>query len=325
MNNKKVSVGIISYNHLTYLPTAIESVLNQTYQNIEIVIVDDGSKDGSLEFAENYARKFPNIKVFTHENHSNKGISATCNLAIEKSTGEYISILGSDDAFYSYTIEEQLKFLEENPACGMVCGVCQHIDQNGEKLPRIFGENVWADSDALKNMFIENPISAPTVMVRRACYDEVGLYDTDLIYSDYEMWLRIMVFSDWKIGFIDKFLAMYRVHTTNVSLNQPYFVNRQRMLDIFRKVENMLNTRKERHPSTRKWLKQGIAVSTLDMFYNKAGEGRVWQSLKYILKAAKLHPVLFLSVRRWASIFYRISRGLVNQGFSGKETSSDNL
>jgi len=111
----RVSVCIPSYNYAAYLPEAIESILAQTYLDFEIIVVDDASKDNSQAVAEDYARRYPNkVRIFTHPGRVNKGVSATCNLAIEKSRGEYLAWLGSDDVWYPEKLARQVDELDRN-------------------------------------------------------------------------------------------------------------------------------------------------------------------------------------------------------------------
>jgi len=124
----KVSICIPSYNHARFLPAAIESALAQTHKNIEIVIVDDGSTDNSLKIAGSYASKYPSIVfLHTHPGHCNRGISATMNLAAQKSTGEYWSTIGSDDVLYSNKTERQVAYLDKHPNVAWVYSCVQHI------------------------------------------------------------------------------------------------------------------------------------------------------------------------------------------------------
>lgn len=323
MSIPKISVGIISYNHAKFLPTTVESVLVQAYENFEILIVDDGSTDDSLAIAESYAAKHSNVRVFTHPGHVNKGISATCNLAVEKAQGDYINILGSDDAYYDYTLREQVNFLEAHPEKGMVCGIAQCINETGELLPRTVGEDIWSKPDCLDTMFWSNKVSAPTVMVRRECYEKVGLYAQELAYSDWEMWLRILLFSDWQIGFIDKPLAFYRVHSENVSLNNPLMVNYDRNLQVLLNLEQT-SDKNETHIESSKYqlLKELTAVATLNIFYLSAEEGRISEAGRYLSKYLKRNPKDVLRPRRFVSIFYRMAQGMTRAMFPGKLYSS---
>ena len=320
MSSPKVSICIISYNHAAFLPTTIESALAQSYRDFEIVIVDDGSTDGSLAIAEGFAAKHPNVRVFTHPNHINKGISATCNLVIEKAQGEYLALLGSDDAFFEYTIAEQVSFLENHPENGMVCGIAQYIDENGERLPETFGEDIWSKPDYLNSMFWGNKVSAPTVMMRQRCYEEVGLYDETLAYSDWEMWLRLLILSDWKIGFINKPLALYRVHSQNVSLNKSLNVNYERNLQVLLNIEQKVDeSAVEVDSSTHSSLKALVGVATLNTFYLSAEEGRMSKAAKHLSNYLKRNPTDLLRPRRIVSIIYRTAKGCGRAIFADRQ------
>src|SRR5947208_8738167 len=100
-----VSVCIASYNHAHYLPAALDSILSQTLQDFEVVVVDDGSSDQSLLILQDYAARDRRIRVFTHPGHSNRGIAASWNLAFEQSTGQFLTWIGSDDAIYPENLE----------------------------------------------------------------------------------------------------------------------------------------------------------------------------------------------------------------------------
>src|SRR5512136_490019 len=105
-----VSVCITSYNHARYLPQTIDSVLAQTWQNLEIIIVDDGSADNSHELLLDYQQQHPDkIRYYWHAGHANRGISASCNLALEKAQGEYFAWLGSDDYWLPHKLARQLQ------------------------------------------------------------------------------------------------------------------------------------------------------------------------------------------------------------------------
>jgi glycosyltransferase involved in cell wall biosynthesis len=222
-SNPKISVLIASYNHARFLPITLDSILSQTYQDFEVIIVDDGSSDNSLEILNRYAGQHSKIRVMTHPNHCNKGISASTNLAFQNSQGEYIAWLGSDDAWYPNLLARQVALIESDASLGMVYGPVHIIDENGDIRPEIlggdsgdFGLDITTHPNPLRKLLTVNVIPALTVLIRRECIDRTGLFDETLIYSDWEMWLRIM--SHWRIGYSRDVLAMYRVHGTNISV-----------------------------------------------------------------------------------------------------------
>jgi hypothetical protein len=217
LSKPKVSVCITSYNHGQFLPTALDSVLAQSYRDFEIVVVDDASTDNSLQVLESYATRHPAVRVYTHPDQGNHGISATANLAVKKARGEYIVWLGSDDVWYPDKLEQQIKLLESDSGLGLVYGRAHLIDEHGERCgPDCIGRKIDDPQKSVEDILQENPIPALTVVVRRACFDEAGLFDESLVYSDWEMWLRIA--AHWRIGFQDAALGMYRIHGSNVSV-----------------------------------------------------------------------------------------------------------
>ncbi|MCM1003744.1 MAG: glycosyltransferase [Candidatus Gastranaerophilales bacterium] len=112
----KISVVMTSYNYAEYISEAIESVINQTYTDWELVIVDDGSKDDSLEIIKKYQKSDKRIKLFQHKNGKNKGLAASLKLGIEKAESDWIAFLESDDCFHLNSLEEKVRVIEElNP------------------------------------------------------------------------------------------------------------------------------------------------------------------------------------------------------------------
>lgn len=118
-----VSVVIIFLNAEKFMTEAIESVFSQTYSNWEILLVDDGSTDKSTEIARNYAHEFPQkIYYFEHPGHENLGMSASRNLGLRNSKGEYLTLLDADDVFLPKKLERQVEILENNSEAAMVYG-----------------------------------------------------------------------------------------------------------------------------------------------------------------------------------------------------------
>jgi glycosyltransferase involved in cell wall biosynthesis len=231
-----VSVCVPSFNHARFLPAAIESVLAQTYPRIELVIVDDGSADGSLEIAQNYALRYPErVKVFVHDGHARRGISATANLAFEKSSGDYWCGLSSDDAFVADKVERQVSFLEQHPDIGMVYGRGTVIDDCGRVLGPGFVIDLSRERDPLPRLLQENCIWGQTAMIRRECFDKVGLHDGHLMYSDWELWIRIA--AHYKIAFLAGVMTYYRIHPGNSSIGLPPEVQLERHLEVMKTLE----------------------------------------------------------------------------------------
>ncbi|HFK1762613.1 beta-1,3-N-acetylglucosaminyltransferase [Bacillus wiedmannii] len=127
-----VSVIVPLYNAEKYIEETMESILNQTYKNIEIVIVDDGSKDQSSSIVKNFKKKYPEqIKYILQEN---QGVSVARNTGIESANGEYISFLDSDDLWHSTKIEKQIESMHKNNMNACYCGFMNFYEETGEKV-----------------------------------------------------------------------------------------------------------------------------------------------------------------------------------------------
>lgn len=229
--NPRVSVCIPAYNQARFLPAAIDSVLAQTYDNIEVIIVDDGSTDGTLQIAAAYAARHPEvITVFNHPEHRNLGISTTVNRSLRESSGEFCSLLGSDDILYPDKTEQQLRYLQRHPDVGAVYSSAQFMDADGNEMPQRFGQKLSGDLSAVEGLIRANRIPDMTVLFRRASLEQVGPHNEDLVYGDWEFWIRLA--AQIKMAFIDKPLVRYRVHDSNMSMGVSDEMNFQRALQV---------------------------------------------------------------------------------------------
>jgi glycosyltransferase involved in cell wall biosynthesis len=266
-----VSVCIASYNHARFLPATLESFLGQTFRDFEIIVVDDGSTDDSLEILESYARKYHEImRVFTHSGRRNLGISVTFNVAIKEARGVYWCTHGSDDVSYPDRLERQVAFLESHPDVGWVYGVADLMTKEGAPLRLLesdpvvgwmcrladsiakverplqgqfkgqFGWDLSAFPNLVERLMFGNAIAALTTMVRRKCVIEVGPFEPGLIYSDWEFWVRLA--ARYRPAFLPGAVAKYRIHDHNVSLNVPGPENLRRGLEVFTTLRRKADT-----------------------------------------------------------------------------------
>ncbi len=216
MNKPTVSVCICSYNHARYLPQTLDSVLTQTYQDFELIVVDDGSTDNSHEVLSDYQRRYPDkIRYVWHGNHANRGISASCNLALSLARGVYFAWLGSDDHWLPDKLAIQVKFMAENPAVGLSYTSAHTISATGELFPAL-GAQGYVSSEAWRQFIIANPIIASTAMITYRCFGEVGGFDENLVFSDWELWIRLA--AKYAVAFLPEPSTAYRVHGQNISI-----------------------------------------------------------------------------------------------------------
>lgn len=212
---KKVSVIIPAYNSEAFITESVESALNQTYSNLEVVVVNDGSTDGTEDVLSPFMDRIVYIKK------ENGGPASARNLGIKKSSGEYICFLDADDKYLAEKVERQVAYLDEHPDVGLVFsdasilggGFLAQRESIHEALPIYYGY-------VFPRLFIKNFIPILTVMIRRGVLDKSGLFDEDrnlISIEDYELWLRIAMY--YPVGYINERLADYRVHSSNISSN----------------------------------------------------------------------------------------------------------
>jgi len=231
-----VSVCIPSFNHAVFLGAAVESVLGQSYRNVELVVADDGSSDGSLELAMAYADRYPDrVRVCTHPGGAHRGISATANLAFRESRGEYWCGLSSDDLFYPDKVERQVAVMERRREIGLVYGSATVVDESGRPIRNAKVVDLSRQVDPLAGLIQSNCIFGQTVMVRRECFDRVGLHDEELIYSDWELWIRIV--AHYGVAFLPRPLAFYRIHSRNTSVGVAPAVQLDRAAAVMRALQ----------------------------------------------------------------------------------------
>ncbi len=207
-----VSVIMPTYNRADYLPYAIKSVLGQTYQELELHIINDGSTDNTDEVVESFASD----KRVRYHCQINKGQSAARNVGIEKSRGEYICLLDSDNLWVDDKLEIQLKYFIENPDADIIYGDGQSIDEHGRDIAtqpiKRYSGHITA------SLLISNYISNNTAICKSRCFREMGSFDENLRYAeDYDLWLRFS--TKYKFKYTPRIYTKYRVSGDRLSSN----------------------------------------------------------------------------------------------------------
>ena len=228
-----VSVCVASYNHARFLPAMLDGLLGQTFRDFEIVVVDDGSTDNSMEVLQIYADRNPEImRVYTHPGRRNRGISATVNLGFEKSRGKYWCMHDSDDVSYPDRLARQIAFLEKHRDVGWVYGVADPIDDNGAPLDGQLGSDLSSCPDLVEHFIWDNPIAATTTIIRRDCALRIGPFDEAVLYSDWEYWIRLA--SHYSPAFIPGSVIKYRIHGRNASIGVPREARLERFFHVMK-------------------------------------------------------------------------------------------
>jgi len=217
-----VSVVIASYNHGPYIEQSILSVLGQTYPNIELLVVDDGSKDDSVE----RIARLQAEHGFDFRTQQNQGLTRTLNGAIARTKGSLIVSFGSDDIMLPERIATQVAYMADKPEVGICAGNMELIDSHGEPRPeKRQRRDLPFRRLNFDDMFMGlKPFPpAPTLMLRREALDKVGGFDPDIPLEDLCIELKI-THAGYYIDVLNVVMARYRQHPTNTSKNHRFMI-----------------------------------------------------------------------------------------------------
>lgn len=215
-----ISYVVPSFNHAKYVVDCLESIKADIYCDYEIIIIDDGSTDNSVEVIEDWIAKNQNLKIqFIKQN--NRGVCSTLNRLISLAQGEYIRPVASDDLINNQGTKILVNALEENQNILVAFGDCQTINAVGETLSESHIEYLGKNKDFyakdLKKAIISQwAISGPALVYRKGFEKEIGSYDESLLIEDWNMYLRLAGMG--KLIFVDSVVAKYRIHDTNTSI-----------------------------------------------------------------------------------------------------------
>jgi len=216
LNSPLVSVVIPCYNHARYVKECIQSIIDQDYRNIELIVIDDGSKDASVQVIEEMRNvceaRFTRFEFIHREN---RGLCNTLNQALEWCEGEYYASVASDDIFLPFKIDKQVSYLEANPETVAVFGGIILIDQHGGILRKVEKPGSFGFRDIFLNRYF---LPAPTALVRRLELQAVG-YDPSIKIEDWNLWLKLSKRSMTQLVTLKESVTLYRQHQGNMSGN----------------------------------------------------------------------------------------------------------
>ena len=205
-----VSVIMPAYNCRKYISEAIQSVENQTYENWELIIVDDNSTDGTGEIVEKYKKKDIRIKYYRSE--INEGPAASRNKAIDTAKGEYIAFLDSDDIWMSEKLEIQIDFMKSNHHA-ICCSAYKKMDEYGKSLHKVYIP--YSKIDYWRCFLLSNPVGNSTVVYNRKILGNQVIPDIKK-RNDFALWLQLLRQEKYIYG-IKEPLVLYRVRQNSVS------------------------------------------------------------------------------------------------------------
>lgn len=298
-----ISVVIPAYNRAEYLKDAIDGVIGQTYQDFEIIVVDDESKDNTKEVALAYKKK---VKYIFQKN---KERGAARNNGIAHAKGDYVAFLDSDDFWLPEHLENCLKALEKNKDAAISFSNSYIFDKKGSIVSKIKSEASYGlPLGKIVSNFSSFGCNASSCLVKKQIFEKVGCFNETRALSgseDWEMWVRIAGVA--KFIPTNVYTAMIRFHTGKSSINPDSMARSMKLaLDIVYKNVNLL-------PRIRDLEKKAYSCMFTIAAINYYASGDCSTSRKYLKKAILVHPA---SVFDNKYIAYTFIRSLVGPKFS---------
>jgi len=290
---KKVSIIIPTYNRAQYtLPRAIQSVLKQTYTNLELIIVDDGCDDITRQIVKDMSDK--RIRYIQHE--TNRGVVTARNTGIENATAEYIAFLDDDDEWMPRKLELQMKAFDKKNI-GMVSCYGLTVYPDHETLTGVIPYRLPRD-EIFKESLFESTVAPSGAIVRKTVFDKVGLFDKKFPYcDDWDMWIRILKVFD--IGFVPEKLFKRYKHGDNVSTITSIGLKKaQFKKDLFEKhKDEYLKYPKETSEDTR-------SIAWRFCMGGDTKEGRVFYRISIQLNPYHMTSYLAMFISLFGSAFF---------------------
>lgn len=240
MESPLVSVLMPSYNHASYVEQAVRSVFQQTWKNLELVVVDDGSRDDSVLRLRRLLAQAPIPMQVLEGGH--RGLCGALNLAVRSSRGEYLSILASDDAYLPQKLELQMGLLLKNPKAPLVHGEFEVMDSNGQRTGRLGGDYLpaLARGDALESLLLlQSEVRSVAILMRRSELLAIGGYDESLRAEDWQTILPLAARGPFLA--VDEPVVLRRIHgenltTTGVHQKKTFSLREELLLHILEQV-----------------------------------------------------------------------------------------
>jgi len=275
-----VSIIMTSYNHEKFISIAIKSVLNQTVTDLELIIIDDASKDDSRQIIKDYSKKDGRIKTVFHG--ENRGIAKTLNEGIEKAVGTYIAFIGSDDVWHKDKIQKQIDILMKNEDL-IVWSEGEIIDNNGNPTGELFTQKQGASKkkksgNIFEILLLGNFIFGSSMIFKRKNAKDIRFNEALKYLNDHQYYVDLA--KKYEYFFFSESLAMYRIHGGNTILSDEEGWQRDRII-----INDYFLQRYADEISDK--LKGKILLTSSEVF---SLFGEKAKTLQYVYQAIRLNP-----------------------------------
>lgn len=283
-----ISIVMPVLNGERYIAEALESIRSQTYRDYELLVVDDGSTDRTREIVMTFAGRM-NVRIIRHE--TNLGITPSVNDGLRHASGKFVAFLDHDDAWLPEFLETQLAYLTTHPDVGMVHSDFRTIDGDGKVLEHSVArerKRTRPSGFVFRDLFMQSMICGNSVLIRKECFDRLGLWDERLRWADYHMWLRVS--RHYRIDYVDRVLTAYRQHSSQCTRS-----NTSRPADEPPVPLQTLQHLVEDHPEIRdeigqRTINRRMASFYFDLAYGWFSEGKLGNTRLCLRRALRLWP-----------------------------------
>lgn len=287
-----VSVIIPTHNRAELVSKAVESALGQTYKNIEIIVVSDGSTDNTDDVLEEITKKNENVKYISY--HPNKGGNVARNTGIKNAMGKYVAFLDDDDVWLPKKLEKQVLVAESDEKIGIVCSGSVTIDEDTGKTSEAIPE---VEYESAKRILFNNDIgTTSTVLVRKSILDECNGFDEELVArQDYDLWIRMCQISN--VAVVEECLVEYHVSNSNNQISKSTNKYIQATDMLIKKYDYLLSKLSDEER------KQIISEMYFVIARKAVKNNQRKLAREYIVKAQKIQ-LTFMSIAYWFGTFF---------------------
>lgn len=278
-----VSIGIPNFNYAHYIKESLDSVADQTYRNIELIIVDDCSTDNSREVIQEWINQYNgNIVIHFIKNETNQGLTKVCNIILQNARGKYFQTLDADDKLMPDKISRQVELMERSENIAFVYSNIAMINEKGETINKDYLKDIGYDEKDMPEgkiyeaLFDFNFVPLPSVLINTVMAQAVGGFNEALQVQDYYLWLKLSENSN--AAFLPGITALYRVHHSSMSNSTKTNP---------KSVESVLMIKykyyQEASPAIRKKIKQNIHFSSVYLYQHNMPSAGLWLKRDFIL------------------------------------------
>lgn len=276
MHDKLVSIVLPTYNGSQYIEEAINSILNQTYTDFELIIVNDCSTDNTRAIAEQYAKKDTRIKII--HNEVNRKLPASLNIGFEHAKGEYFTWTSDDNKYKSNALEVMVDELEQHKDCSLAFSNYDVINQEG-----VFQYERICMTESMDEILYGNIVGASFLYKRSVHFALEGYDESKFLIEDYDFWLR--AYQQFKFRYINQNLYEYRIHDTSLTKTRNEQIQKATIELLERVLNNDMTTKKQKYQ---------IALSIAERY--RTGIPNMGKRIHYMRIAQKYGPCHVLKI-----------------------------